>query len=94
MKNYKKATLRFTKRIKGIEDVQGAISGNVTFRLTKDNDSSFTAVEKTQSGNSDFVIENLAPGTYTLEEVTPPQGYVKEKATYKVEVSNDGSIKY
>ncbi|MGU8045576.1 SpaA isopeptide-forming pilin-related protein [Streptococcus suis] len=94
LKNYKKATLRFTKRIKGIEDVQGAISGNVTFRLTKDNDSSFTAVEKTQSGNSDFVIENLAPGTYTLEEVTPPQGYVKEKATYKVEVSNDGSIKY
>ncbi|HEL2733264.1 TPA: discoidin domain-containing protein [Streptococcus suis] len=94
VKNYKKATLRFTKRIKGIEDVQGAISGNVTFRLTKDNDSSFTAVEKTQSGNSDFVIENLAPGTYTLEEVTPPQGYVKEKATYKVEVSNDGSIKY
>ncbi|HFI0699825.1 TPA: SpaA isopeptide-forming pilin-related protein [Streptococcus suis] len=94
VKNYKKATLRFTKRIKGIEDVQGAISGNVTFRLTKDNDSSFTAVEKTQSGNSDFVIENLAPGTYTLEEVTPPQGYVKEKATYKVDVSNDGSIKY
>ncbi|HEP1788949.1 TPA: discoidin domain-containing protein [Streptococcus suis] len=94
VKNYKKATLRFTKRIKGIENVQGAISGNVTFRLTKDNDSSFTAVEKTQSGNSDFVIENLAPGTYTLEEVTPPQGYVKEKATYKVEVSNDGSIKY
>ncbi|HEM5196362.1 TPA: discoidin domain-containing protein, partial [Streptococcus suis] len=94
VKNYKKATLRFTKRIKGIEDVQGEISGNVTFRLTKDNDSSFTAVEKTQSGNSDFVIENLAPGTYTLEEVTPPQGYVKEKATYKVEVSNDGSIKY
>ncbi|HEL2593334.1 TPA: discoidin domain-containing protein [Streptococcus suis] len=94
VKNYKKATLRFTKRIKGIEDVQGAISGNVTFRLTKDNDSSFTAVEKTQSGNSDFVIENLAPGTYTLEEVTPPSGYVKEKATYKVEVSNDGSIKY
>ncbi|HFI0563839.1 TPA: SpaA isopeptide-forming pilin-related protein [Streptococcus suis] len=94
VKNYKKATLRFTKRIKGIEDVQGAISGNVTFRLTKDNDSNFTAVEKTQSGNSDFVIENLAPGTYTLEEVTPPQGYVKEKATYKVEVSNDGSIKY
>ncbi|WP_171943434.1 SpaA isopeptide-forming pilin-related protein [Streptococcus suis] len=94
VKNYKKATLRFTKRIKGIENVQGAISGDVTFRLTKDNDSSFTAVEKTQSGNSDFVIENLAPGTYTLEEVTPPQGYVKEKATYKVEVSNDGSIKY
>ncbi|HEM6241749.1 TPA: discoidin domain-containing protein, partial [Streptococcus suis] len=94
VKNYKKATLRFTKRIKGIENVQGAISGNVTFRLTKDNDSSFTAVEKTQSGNSDFVIENLAPGTYTLEEVTPPQGYVKEKAVYKVEVSNDGSIKY
>ncbi|HEM3172324.1 TPA: discoidin domain-containing protein [Streptococcus suis] len=94
VKNYKKATLRFTKRIKGIEDVQGEISGNVTFRLTKDNDSSFTAVEKTQSGNSDFVIENLAPGTYTLEEVTSPQGYVKENATYKVEVSNDGSIKY
>ncbi|HFU4465291.1 TPA: SpaA isopeptide-forming pilin-related protein [Streptococcus suis] len=94
VKNYKKATLRFTKRIKGIENVQGAISGDVTFRLTKDNDSSFTAVEKTQSGNSDFVIENLAPGTYTLEEVTPPQGYVKEKAAYKVEVSNDGSIKY
>ncbi|WP_105150410.1 SpaA isopeptide-forming pilin-related protein, partial [Streptococcus suis] len=94
VKNYKKATLRFTKRIKGIENVQGAISGDVTFRLTKDNDSSFTAVEKTQSGNSDFVIENLTPGTYTLEEVTPPSGYVKEKATYKVEVSNDGSIKY
>ncbi|HEP1810653.1 TPA: discoidin domain-containing protein [Streptococcus suis] len=94
LKNYKKATLRFTKRIKGIENVQGAISGDVTFRLTKDNDTTFAAVEKTQSGNSDFVIENLAPGTYTLEEVTPPQGYVKEKATYKVEVSNDGSIKY
>ncbi|HFU4462817.1 TPA: SpaA isopeptide-forming pilin-related protein [Streptococcus suis] len=94
VKNYKKATLRFTKRIKGIENVQGAISGDVTFRLTKDNDTTFTAITKTQSGNSDFVIENLAPGTYTLEEVTPPSGYVKEKATYKVEVSNDGSIKY
>ncbi|QOZ89339.1 hypothetical protein D2E16_08400 [Streptococcus suis] len=94
LKNYKKATLRFTKRIKGIEDVQVAIAGDVTFRLTKDNDTSFAAVQRTQSGNSDFVIDNLSPGVYTLEEVTPPSGYVKEKATYKIEVSQDGSIKY
>ncbi|WP_211195360.1 SpaA isopeptide-forming pilin-related protein [Streptococcus suis] len=75
-----------TKRIKGIEDQGAFITSSVSFRLTKDGDTSFTPIEKTANANTNFVFDGLREGIYTLEETSPPQGYVKDKAVYKVEV--------
>ncbi|HFR3797578.1 TPA: SpaA isopeptide-forming pilin-related protein [Streptococcus suis] len=75
-----------TKRIKGIEDQGAFITSSVSFRLTKDGDASFTPIEKTANANTNFVFDGLREGIYTLEETSPPQGYVKDKAVYKVEV--------
>lgn len=75
-----------TKRIKGIENQGAFITSSVSFRLTKDGDTSFTPIEKTANANTNFVFDGLREGVYTLEETSPPQGYVKDKAVYKVEV--------
>ncbi|HFI0646211.1 TPA: SpaA isopeptide-forming pilin-related protein [Streptococcus suis] len=75
-----------TKRIKGLEDQGAFITTSVSFRLTKDGDASFTPIEKTANANTNFVFDGLREGIYTLEETSPPQGYVKDKAVYKVEV--------
>lgn len=75
-----------TKRIKGIEDQGAFITSSVSFRLTKDGDASFTPIEKTANANTNFVFDGLREGVYTLEETSPPQGYVKDKAVYKVVV--------
>ncbi|HEM4414255.1 TPA: discoidin domain-containing protein [Streptococcus suis] len=94
VKNDSKKTLRISKRIKSLESLAGLITGNMTFTLSKDNDTSFQPVTVTQAANTDFVFNNLTYGSYTLVETAPPAGYMAEPITYKVSVSRSGVSLY
>ncbi|HEL1837718.1 TPA: discoidin domain-containing protein [Streptococcus suis] len=94
VKNDSKKTLRISKRIKGLESLASLITGNMTFTLSKDNDTSFRPVTVTQAANTDFVFSNLTYGSYTLVETAPPAGYMAEPITYKVSVSRSGVSLY
>ncbi|WP_193441614.1 SpaA isopeptide-forming pilin-related protein, partial [Streptococcus suis] len=94
VKNDSKKTLRISKRIKGLESLAGLITGNMTFTLSKDNDTSFQPVTVTQAANTDFVFNNLTYGSYTLVETAPPAGYMVEPIVYKVAVSRAGVSLY
>ncbi len=94
VKNDSKKTLRISKRIKGLESLAGLITGNMTFTLSKDNDTSFQPVTVTQAANTDFVFNNLTYGSYTLVETAPPADYMVEPITYKVSVSRSGASLY
>ncbi|HEM5163454.1 TPA: discoidin domain-containing protein [Streptococcus suis] len=94
VKNDSKKTLRISKRIKGLENLPSLITGQMTFTLSKDNDTSFQPVTVTQAANTDFVFNNLTYGSYTLVETAPPSGYMAEPITYKVSVSRSGVSLY
>ncbi|HEM6305433.1 TPA: discoidin domain-containing protein [Streptococcus suis] len=94
VKNDRLKTLRISKRIKGLESLASLITGNMTFTLSKDNDTSFRPVTVTQAANEDFVFNNLTYGSYTLVETAPPAGYMVEPITYKVSVSRSGVSLY
>ncbi|MBY5006685.1 discoidin domain-containing protein, partial [Streptococcus suis] len=94
VKNDSKKTLRISKRIKGLENLPSLITGQMTFTLSKDNDTSFQPVTVTQAANTDFVFNNLTYGSYTLVETAPPAGYMAEPITYKVSVSRSGVSLY
>lgn len=85
--------LVFSKRIKGIEETgTHGITEKVKFKLTKDNDASFSAVEIEKRFNEKFVFENLTEGVYTLEETKAPNGYVVDTVSYKVVVDGVGKV--
>ncbi|WP_105151535.1 SpaA isopeptide-forming pilin-related protein, partial [Streptococcus suis] len=88
------ATLVITKKIKGLESLNNLITSSVTFKLTKLNDTSFTPVTLTQGANTRFTFGNLTKGVYSLEEVTPPTGYVKSPTPYTVIVDKGQASLY
>ncbi|QZT18440.1 discoidin domain-containing protein [Streptococcus suis] len=94
VKNDRLKTLRISKRIKGLENLPSLITGQMTFTLSKDNDTSFQPVTVTQAANTDFVFTNLTYGSYTLVETAPPAGYMVEPIVYKVAVSRAGVSLY
>ncbi|NQN74964.1 hypothetical protein HPA03_08610, partial [Streptococcus suis] len=94
VKNDRLKTLSISKRIKGLENLPSLITGQMTFTLSKDNDTSFQPVTVTQAANTDFVFNNLTYGFYTLVETAPPSGYMVEPITYKVSVSRSGVSLY
>ncbi|HEM5270174.1 TPA: discoidin domain-containing protein [Streptococcus suis] len=94
VKNDSKKTLRISKRIKGLEDLPSLITGEMTFTLTKDNDTTAVSAVQTHAATEDFVFTNLTYGSYTLVETTPPAGYMVEPITYKVSVSRSGVSLY
>ncbi|HFI0612316.1 TPA: SpaA isopeptide-forming pilin-related protein [Streptococcus suis] len=94
VKNDSKKTLRISKRIKGLEDLPSLITGEMTFTLTKDNDTTAVSAVQTHAATEDFVFTNLTYGSYTLVETAPPAGYMVEPITYKVSVSRSGVSLY
>lgn len=63
------------------------------FKLTKDGDSSFSAIEQTKKASEKFIFENLKKGIYTLEEVQAPRGYLKTSKNYKISVDELGDVR-
>ncbi|HFI0386108.1 TPA: SpaA isopeptide-forming pilin-related protein [Streptococcus suis] len=94
VKNDRLKTLRISKRIKGLENLPSLITGQMTFTLTKDNDTTAVPDVQTHAANTDFVFNNLTYGSYTLVETAPPAGYMVEPIVYKVAVSRAGVSLY
>ncbi|HEM5140421.1 TPA: discoidin domain-containing protein, partial [Streptococcus suis] len=94
VKNDSKKTLRISKRIKGLESLASSITGEMTFTLSKDDDTTFQPISLTQVANQDFFFRDLAYGSYTLVETTPPTGYLVDSVTYKVTVTRSGVSLY
>jgi|GEM_PF-4746546 len=63
------------------------------FKLTKDGDTSFRAIEQTKKASEKFIFENLKKGIYTLEEVQAPRGYLKTAKNYKISVDELGDVR-
>lgn len=49
-------------------------------------------IDKWVSGNESHIIKGLTAGTYTLEEVSAPKGYVLNKETITFEVKDNGEV--
>ena len=64
------------------------LSGS-TFELLRDGASILSAMS---DNNGIVLFENLLPGTYTLEETIPTQGFQRNQTIYEVVVYNDGRI--
>ncbi|HEL1656050.1 TPA: discoidin domain-containing protein [Streptococcus suis] len=94
VKNDRLKTLRISKRIKGLENLPSLITGEMTFTLSKDDDTTFQPISLTQVANQDFFFRDLAYGSYTLVETTPPTGYLVDSVTYKVTVTRSGVSLY
>lgn len=81
---------RISKRNQNGQLLKG---GKVSFKLT--NNQTKTVYKKIdQDATKDIVFSGLFPGTYTLEEIKSPSGYIKEDKTYKVLVDEDGANIY
>lgn len=63
------------------------------FKLTKDGDTSFRAIEQTKKASEKFIFEDLKKGIYTLEEVQAPRGYLKTAKKYKISVDELGDVR-
>lgn len=49
-------------------------------------------IDKWVSGNESHIIKGLAAGTYTLEEISAPKGYILNKETITFEVKDNGEV--
>ena len=49
-------------------------------------------IDKWVSGNESHIIKGLAAGTYTLEEISAPKGYVLNKEVITFEVKDNGEV--
>ena len=49
-------------------------------------------IDKWVSGNESHIIKGLTAGTYTLEEISAPKGYVLNKETITFEVKDNGEV--
>ncbi|EEI83033.1 SpaA isopeptide-forming pilin-related protein [Anaerococcus tetradius] len=63
------------------------------FKLTKDGDTSFRAIEQTKKASEKFIFEDLKKGIYTLEEIQAPRGYLKTAKKYKISVDELGDVR-
>ena len=55
-------------------------------------DAKGNVIDKWVSGNESHIIKGLAAGTYTLEEISAPKGYVLNKEVITFEVKNNGEV--
>ena len=65
----------------------------LTYRVAKEGETSFVT-EITTPSKGEFVIQGLDADTYYLTETEAPKGYNKLAAPIKVEIDNDGNVKF
>ena len=86
LKLYNKAASKVVSIIKIDQDTKEIIAGAVL--VIKD--STGKEIARFTTTNSAYTIENIANGTYTVEEVSAPEGYVlsDEKVTFTIDDKN------
>ena len=63
---------------------------NATFALTDENGKT---IYRTSDANGVVNFENIAPGSYSLEETKAPDGYSLTNKKWQVTILNDGSVR-
>lgn len=64
-----------------------------TFKITKQDDTTFTAVEKTSDINGIVKFGSLTKGTYVIEETAAPAGYNKSNKKWVLVIDDKGNKK-
>ena len=75
------------------KDSDGKALQGATFKITKQDDTTFTAVEKTSDVNGIVKFGSLTKGTYVIEETAAPAGYNKSNKKWVLVVDDKGNKK-
>ena len=84
---YKPGSFKLTKYD---ETNQGNKLQNATFALKDENGK---VIYRTSDANGVVNFENIAPGSYSLEETKAPDGYSLTNKKWQVTILNDGSVR-
>lgn len=74
------------------DELTGDKLKGASFELTEVTDTNKKII-RTSDGNGEVLFNNLAPGRYTLKEITAPDKYVASNTVWQITVFNDGSVK-
>ena len=75
------------------KDSDGKALQGAKFKITKQNDTTFTAVEKTSDVNGIVKFGSLTKGTYVIEETAAPAGYNKSNKKWVLVIDDKGNKK-
>ena len=75
------------------KDSEGKTLQGAKFKITKQNDSTFQAIEKTSDPNGLVQFGELSEGTYLIEETEAPIGYNKLNKKWVLVIDKDGNKK-
>ncbi|OXZ41626.1 hypothetical protein B9N58_00810 [Finegoldia magna] len=75
------------------KDSDGKTLQGATFKITKQDDATFTAVEKTSDLNGIVKFGSLTKGTYVIEETAAPAGYNKSNKKWVLVIDDKGNKK-
>ena len=85
-KQYTPASFKITKT----NEANGERLKDASFSLT---DSNGKIIYRTSGENGEVYFKDLAPGIYTLKEVSPPDKFIGSTEEWQVTVYNDGNIR-
>ncbi|MDU6743478.1 SpaA isopeptide-forming pilin-related protein [Peptoniphilus harei] len=75
------------------KDSDGKPLKGAKFKITKENDSTFKAIEKSSDENGLVEFKDLKEGTYIIEETEAPAGYNKLNKEWVLVIDKDGNKK-
>ena len=75
------------------KDSDGKTLQGAKFKITKQDDTTFTAVEKTSDVNGIVKFGSLTKGTYVIEETAAPAGYNKSNKKWVLVIDDKGNKK-
>ena len=75
------------------KDSDGKTLQGAKFKITKQDDTTFTDVEKTSDGNGIVKFGSLTKGTYVIEETAAPAGYNKSNKKWVLVIDDKGNKK-
>lgn len=74
------------------DELTGEKLKGASFELTDVSDTNKKII-RTSNADGEVLFNNLAPGRYTLKEITAPDKYVASNTVWQITVFNDGSVK-
>ena len=75
------------------KDSDGKALEGAKFKITKENDSKFQAIEKSSNKNGVVEFEGLTQGTYIIRETAAPAGYNELDKEWVLVIDKDGNKK-
>jgi uncharacterized surface anchored protein len=81
--------MRFSFSVTKVDSVTGQGLFGATFGLFA---GGVLVAEATSNRNGTLTFDNILPGVYTLQEITPPPGYFPNTTVFTVVVNPDGTV--